>query len=339
MSGGWYRVHRKMLKHPLVGMKHPERFTAWNWMLAEAAHAAFQIEIKGKVITLQRGQFCHSIRHLAETWAWSRGAVERFLTRLKTGTEGEPMIETETETGQLIITICNYERYQGDGDKTETPTGTVTETPTETRAGQERDNKEEGKEGKEGLKPPKAPHGAFDDFWQAYPAKVEKKGARRKFEAAVKAGTPPQQIIEAAERYAASEQVRRGFIKHPTTWLNNGCWDDEPEQAKGMKDGFLADAIRDAERSSGWSENEPGDVDGQGYGDLRRLPSNPEGRGRSPTGFGGMAGLVSPPASGGNTPRLVVLAGPTDMGAEGQRDIGFGEQLHSSACVGGGRGE
>lgn len=70
----------------------------------------------------------------------------------------------------------------------------------------------------------------FDRFWEAFPKKVEKKAAKAKFAAAVKGGADPDRIIAAAQAYARSETVVRGFIKHPTTWLNAGCWDDETSQ-------------------------------------------------------------------------------------------------------------
>jgi hypothetical protein len=74
-----------------------------------------------------------------------------------------------------------------------------------------------------------SPPSGFDAFWDAFPKKVEKRGAKAKFDAAVRRGVPPDKIINAARLYASSRSVREGFIAHPTTWLNNGRWDDEPE--------------------------------------------------------------------------------------------------------------
>lgn len=73
----------------------------------------------------------------------------------------------------------------------------------------------------------------FERFWSAYPLRKERKGAAAKFAAAVKSGVDPERIIAAAEAYAAihAAPLRAGEFrpqpKHPTTWLNNGCWDDE----------------------------------------------------------------------------------------------------------------
>ena len=47
-------------------------------------------------------------------------------------------------------------------------------------------------------------------------------------------GTTPETLIDGARRYAAycrKDNREREKIKHPTTWLNNGCWDDEYDQA------------------------------------------------------------------------------------------------------------
>ena len=74
----------------------------------------------------------------------------------------------------------------------------------------------------------------FDEFWTAYPKRVSKKGARSKWDAAVKSGVEPAVILAGAQRYAAERAADRRpnsgqFTKYPTTWLQQGCWDDEPQ--------------------------------------------------------------------------------------------------------------
>ncbi|WIY05447.1 hypothetical protein QRX60_16950 [Amycolatopsis mongoliensis] len=93
---------------------------------------------------------------------------------------------------------------------------------------------------------------AFDEFWSAYPRREAKKGARVKFGQAVKSGTDAATIIAGARRYAAYvAQVgrEREKIKIPTTWLNNGCWDDElngPTTTQAPKPtGDLAEWLRE----------------------------------------------------------------------------------------------
>lgn len=68
----------------------------------------------------------------------------------------------------------------------------------------------------------------FERFWRAYPRRVAKGHARKAWAKAIKAA-PAETIIEGATRYAA-ERARDDpkFTKHPATWLNGECWDDEP---------------------------------------------------------------------------------------------------------------
>jgi len=71
----------------------------------------------------------------------------------------------------------------------------------------------------------------FDEFWTVYPhrggVKRNKKGARQKYEAAVKRGIPEQTIINGAQRAQNDRRVIDGFARDPTTWLNQEGWDDE----------------------------------------------------------------------------------------------------------------
>ena len=62
-----------------------------------------------------------------------------------------------------------------------------------------------------------------------YPRRVAKEAAAKGFAAAVKRGVEPEQLIQGARRYAAERAGQEPrFTKHPATWLNGGCWEDEP---------------------------------------------------------------------------------------------------------------
>jgi hypothetical protein len=76
----------------------------------------------------------------------------------------------------------------------------------------------------------------FLEFWRAYPRKVERKRAWKIFsrlsvreqEAAVSAAN------EMAAVWNHAPQDRHHLIKHPSTWLNAGCWNDDREEWKRM---------------------------------------------------------------------------------------------------------
>lgn len=70
----------------------------------------------------------------------------------------------------------------------------------------------------------------FDSFWAVYPKRVAKQAARRAWDKAVKGGAVPERVVSAAREYAASRTGRDPqFTKHPATWLNGGCFEDEPD--------------------------------------------------------------------------------------------------------------
>jgi len=73
----------------------------------------------------------------------------------------------------------------------------------------------------------------FDEFWRSYPRKVAKGAARKAFAAALKK-TDAATLIAGAARYGgATAQTEPRFIKHPASWLNGECWNDEPERPRG----------------------------------------------------------------------------------------------------------
>lgn len=65
----------------------------------------------------------------------------------------------------------------------------------------------------------------FEKFWQAYPKKVGKADAAKKFQKALKI-VSADTIIEAVGRYCRSKTVADGFICNPATWLHQERWND-----------------------------------------------------------------------------------------------------------------
>lgn len=128
-------MQRKVRNHPLF-RREPARLGAWTWLLLTACWRDTKYDIKGKTITLKRGQLCASVRQLADEWGWSKSAVDRFITRLET----ETMIEREAGHGKLVLTIRNYDKYQDPLNSKRDSTGTLGGT----ELGQERDTKEQG---------------------------------------------------------------------------------------------------------------------------------------------------------------------------------------------------
>lgn len=92
---------------------------------------------------------------------------------------------------------------------------------------------------KPGREPKKGTQDSFDeDFWQAYPKRVDRKEAKRIYDRIVrKAEATPAQLLAGAQRYAEecrAARKERQYIKSPVTWLNKGCWEDEPAPPEAL---------------------------------------------------------------------------------------------------------
>lgn len=76
----------------------------------------------------------------------------------------------------------------------------------------------------------------FNEFWSAYPKKVGKKDAQRAFAKVPKAEWP--KLIPAVERQKKSKQWQKDdgqYIPNPSTWLNQGRWDDEVNEVDNSR--------------------------------------------------------------------------------------------------------
>lgn len=73
------------------------------------------------------------------------------------------------------------------------------------------------------------PSDSAEQFWEAYPRKIGKQSALKVLSRLKK--NPPigwSSFLEAVGKFrawAATKDIQ--YVKHPATWLNAGCWDDE----------------------------------------------------------------------------------------------------------------
>jgi hypothetical protein len=111
--GGVFAVHRGIWDHPMFP---PEPFTqreAWLWLISSAAWKEKAIRVDRRVVQLKRGQFCYSVRFLAEAWKWPKSKVHRFLGQLKNAFMIFPAKSgTVSETVPTIYSISNYNKFQ-----------------------------------------------------------------------------------------------------------------------------------------------------------------------------------------------------------------------------------
>ena len=78
----------------------------------------------------------------------------------------------------------------------------------------------------------------FDAFWSVYPLKVKKAAAKKAFAKALKT-TTAKQIIAGAVFYRDDPNRTPAYTAHPSSWLNDGRWDDDPLPARGRPPGRM----------------------------------------------------------------------------------------------------
>lgn len=131
---GYIAIDRGIFDHWIA--RNADRFMAWEWMIAEAAHAPQGKRGTWGVVHLERGELIGTERMLADSWDWPKSNVHRFLgrlerddmirrrtTRLRSGVSG---LNSNTESGPptgpptalylehdiTILTICKYDAFQ-----------------------------------------------------------------------------------------------------------------------------------------------------------------------------------------------------------------------------------
>jgi hypothetical protein len=119
MTTGTFNVARAIWEHPVFAPSPFSEREAFLWLVSEAAWKPRTARAGRVIVDLERGQLCASIRFMAEAWGWSKSRVERYLKRL----ENHAMICAKSGTGQMVLTIQNYNEYQHPWDSGGTQAG------------------------------------------------------------------------------------------------------------------------------------------------------------------------------------------------------------------------
>lgn len=233
---GVFAVDRGIWDHPLLqdSGRDLSRREAWIWMISEAAWKPHRVKRSGRMIEIGRGEFAHSTRFMASAWMWSEAKVRRFLACLKT----DAMIDARCDAGITHITICNYNEYQ----RVSLPSDAVSDAASDAGATQER-RKLEDKEYKEEESSSlfEGDTRARDDgddwppdyreqFWERYPNKVGKLAALSALDRVRKRRLVLWETLIAGLSAYIRKVDDRPWC-NPSTWLNQGRWDDQHEEA------------------------------------------------------------------------------------------------------------
>ena len=120
MAAGWIAVRRAITDHPMFH-KRPDRLYVWIWMISTAAWKPTKQDCDGKLVTVQRGQLLTSYRQMSAATGVGVQVIRTLLSQLG----GDNAINTATNTGRLLITISNYDKYQTGREEANTPKSTT----------------------------------------------------------------------------------------------------------------------------------------------------------------------------------------------------------------------
>lgn len=109
---GWIKLHRQLQESPFWYGSKFTKGQAWVDLLLSANHSEKKILFNGEMVDIKRGQYLTSMVKLAEKWQWNRKTVSAFLSVL----QKEGMITKVADNTKTLITIENYEVYQGFDD-------------------------------------------------------------------------------------------------------------------------------------------------------------------------------------------------------------------------------
>lgn len=107
MSEGWIKIHRRMLKNPVV-MKDSDHLSVWLYLLLNASHVVHFSVFDGKKTKLKPGELITGRSKIALALGLSESKVERILKLFKT----ELMVRQRSSTKSRLISIINWENYQ-----------------------------------------------------------------------------------------------------------------------------------------------------------------------------------------------------------------------------------
>jgi hypothetical protein len=89
----------------------------------------------------------------------------------------------------------------------------------------------------------------FDEFWTAYPRKLDKAKAYRAFKSELKRASF-EDILAGVLLYRSDPKRDPDFTKYPATWLNSDSWENSHEPSKDSEAARRAAERRERERAA-----------------------------------------------------------------------------------------
>ena len=224
MSEGYVKFHRQFYTGP-ISRKPPHFREVFIWLIVNANHKPGRSS--GRII--QRGQLVRSYKDISDALCWYVGArKERYKSSqieiAMKWLRKEGMIETTKTTRGLVITVCEYDLYQGE-IFSKAPAKAGTKAPGNRQEGPTINKNERIKEKDIPIIESNSEKISFAEFWAAYDIKV---GLKSKITGKWDklSDRDQQQIMDFIPKYKEARPDKQ-FRKSPEAFLNNRTWEDE----------------------------------------------------------------------------------------------------------------
>ena len=227
---GWLKLYRSILDSAVF--QDAEVLKVWIWLLCNVAFEQHDTICYGKVTHLKPGQIATGRKKIAQCTDLNENKVYRALNALKSLGN----IEIKSTNKYSIITVVNWDKYQGENSKR---TASEQQTNSKTTAEEQQDNSKRTQH-KNGKKEQKEKNiyicSFFQSVWDEYPKKL---GKNKITNAAMKQLEEAGEVaVMGAVRHYVEKIKKEGteekYIMHGSTFFN-GAWrdyvvEDKPEE-------------------------------------------------------------------------------------------------------------
>lgn len=261
MSKNFYIMQRGWMDNDAFSDEPYTEREAFLYLVENAAWKDRNYRVGARVYKLKRGQLTASFRYLAEAWQWNKNKVDRFLEILRISDMIGTVNGTESGTGQTVITICNYSKYQDVSQESGTDVGQQTGRSWDnvgTTLGQPWDktnqDNQDNQDNNNNTRDPQEIEYQYLDWIDTFPKRGNEKKSREEFSKAITENRIDlDELKTKTQKYAdavAGHQPR--FIKAPENWLKDECWNDplpEPQEKEFDLDAYWKEDERKAQNA------------------------------------------------------------------------------------------
>lgn len=112
---GWTKLYREQFNSWVSKKPFCDGY-AWSYLYGQANYKKGMVNFRNEYIEVERGQLLTSKKQLKKVFGWTRRHLDNFLLAL----EKDQMLTYRVTNRYIVITIINYDKYQGSIEENDT---------------------------------------------------------------------------------------------------------------------------------------------------------------------------------------------------------------------------